>query len=76
MVVFSLFWFLKEKLAVRIFDLATKHFGLCFTAKDKFSWNFLATEKKKVQSPVGAYLKKLILAPEKRDKNCLEASQA
>jgi len=33
---FSSFRFLKEKWASRIFHLATKNFGLCFAAKEKF----------------------------------------
>jgi len=33
---FSSFRFLKEKLASRIFHLATKNFGLCFAVKEKF----------------------------------------
>jgi len=33
---FSLFRFLKEILASRIFHLATKNVGLCFAAKEKF----------------------------------------
>ena len=41
--VFSLFWFLKEKLASRIFHMAAKNFGLCFAVKEKFYWHFLAT---------------------------------
>jgi len=40
---FSSFRFLKEKLASRMFHLATKNFGLCFAAKEKFYSHFLAT---------------------------------
>ena len=36
MIQFSSFCFLKEKLATRIFHLATKKFGLRFVAKEKF----------------------------------------
>jgi len=66
---FSSFRFLKEKLATRIFHLATKNFGLCFAAKEKFYSHFLVTKffpmatEKKFQSPVGACLKKLISDP-------------
>jgi len=67
---FSSFRFLKEKLASRIFHLATNNFGLCFAAKENFIDTFWRPNfsiwrlKKKFQSPVGACLKKLILDPE------------
>jgi len=37
---FSSFRFLKEKLASRIFHLATKNFGLCFAPKENFIETF------------------------------------
>ena len=40
---FSLFRFLKEKVVTSLFHLETKNFGLCFAAKEKFYWHFLAT---------------------------------
>ena len=58
--------------------IATKIFRLCFAAKEKFYWHFLATTfshlatEKKGQSPAGACLKKLISDPGKRaiSKHC------
>jgi len=67
---FSSFRFLKEKLASRIFHLATKNFGLCFLRRKKFIdtlWRphfSIWRLKKKFQLPVGACLKKLISDPE------------
>ena len=70
----SMFWLLKEKLGTRV------SIYLWLTVKEKFYLHFLATKvlnmvtEKKIQSPLGACLKKLISDPalwEQTDRNSL-----